>query len=442
MWRRGSAGTAEELAWLNIGAAMGVTLLHQGDASHVALGTPARCQAALHAGVSPGSGTLAGRELLRAVLDGWCSDVTTSSSCEAGALLRAMRPQWFHQIPADYRNDPKVAPGHLWLDQADRSARSAAWSRLIRLNPQYEALRRAANPHGRGQKGTTEPWQNPARELARLHGPCWIAAEIAIAGAASRGTVGSGSIDREGEPFGENADYGTFVVTVHQRMPTDWWEAMHDKYADPLSRRTWSLALLATADKDIVISHLGRINACLTSLTDDEFLATASSSSRLGVMQRRRTLPARIWNASAGLAPRTRLLTAHFTARLDVHDPLQPLQDTELEALASPDAAAWPIARAVTSRLLNAPSPTLLRALAALGPTTAVDLPRTENSPGTSAAEVVPDANIRTAILDAPAAYPSSWTAAAERGHSLANEETSMEREALAEEWVPKVPRL
>jgi hypothetical protein len=159
-------------------------------------------------------------------------------------------------------------------------------------------------------------------------------------------------------------------------------------------------------------------------------------------MQRRRTLPARIWNASAGLTSRTRLLIAHFTARLSVHDPLQPLQDTELEALASPDEAVWPIARAVTSRLLNAPSPTLLRALAALGPATAVDLPRTENTPGSSAAEAVPDAAIRAAILDAPATYPASWTAAAERGHSLANEETSMEREALAQKWVPKVPRL
>jgi hypothetical protein len=437
-----AAGGADEPAWLNIGAAIGIAHLDHDDASRLALGSAAQCQAALRAGVSPGSGTDASGQMLRAVLGGWCSDVTTPSSCEAGALLRAMRPQWFHQIPDGYRNGPKVTTGHLWLDQADRSTRSAAWSRLVRLNPQYETLRRAANQHGRGQKGTTEPWQNPARELARLHGPCWLAAEIAIAGAASRGTVGSGSIDREGEPFGEKADYGTFVVTVHQQMPFDWWEAMHDQYADVLSRRTWSLALLATADTDVVISHLGRVDACLMSLAGDEFLATASSSSRLGLMQRLRTLPARIWEASAGLTPRTRLLIAHFTARLSVHDPLKPLQDTELEALASPDAAAWPIARAVTTRLLTAPSPTLLRTLAALGPTTAVDLPRIEGTPGSPAADAIPDADIGAAILDAPAAYPGSWAAAAERGHSLSNKEASMEREALAEEWVPKVPRL
>lgn len=321
-----SAGRPDEAAWLNVGGAIGFTYPHQ-DASRVALGSAGQCQAALCAGVSPGGETDAGRQLLRAVLDGWCSDVTTPSNCEAGALLRAMRPQWFHQIPEDQQNGPKIATGHLWVAPSDRSARSAAWSRLTHLSPKYEALRRAANPRGRGQKGTTEPWQSPARELARLHGPCWLAAEIAIAGAVSRRTIGSGSIDREGEPFGESADYGTFVVNVHQHQPADWWEAMHGKYADPLSRRTWSIALLATADADTVISNLGRVDACLTRLADDEYLATAASSSRLGVMPGRRTLPARIWSSSAGLSPRTRLLIAHFTARLTLHDPLRPLRD-------------------------------------------------------------------------------------------------------------------
>jgi hypothetical protein len=435
-------GTADECAWLNIGAAIGAAHMRHGDVSRLALGSAAQRQAALRAGVSPDSGTDASRQLLRAVLDGWCSDVATSSACEAGVLLRATRPQWYHQLPEEYREGPELATGHLWLTQSDRSTRSAAWSRLVRLDPRYEALKKAANSHGKGQKGTTEPWQNPARELARLHGPCWLAAEIAIAGAASPGTIGSGSVDRDGEPFGEKTDYGTFVLEVHRHPLGDWWEAMHDKYADPLSRRTWALALLATAGTAMVISQLGRIDACLTSLSGDEFLAAAASSSRLGVVQGHRRLQAGVWNASAGLSPRTRLLIAHFTAELSPHDPLLPLPDVELEALASPDAAAWPIARAVTTRLLTESSPALLRALEALGPATAVDLPRTESTPGAAAADAAPDVMLRSAILDEPARYPGSWTAAAERGHSLTNKEVGMEQEALAEEWVPKVPRL
>jgi hypothetical protein len=431
-----AVGTTSEPAWLHIGAAIDAARLEHDSADQLALGSPAQCQAALRAEVSPDSGTAADTQLLRAVLDGWCSDAATSGSCEAGLLLRAMRPQWYHQLPPEHRDGPAFATGHLWLAQADRTRRSAAWSRLVEASRRYEALRKAANSQGRGQKGTTEPWQNPARELARLHGPCWLAAEIAIAGAASPGTVGSGSVDRDGEPFGEKTDYGTFVVEVHRHPPADWWEATHDKYTDSLSRRTWALALLATAGTEIVIGHLARIDACLTSLSGDEFLAMAASSSRLGVMQGNRRLPARIWDASGGLSRRTRLLIAHFTARLSGHDPLSPLHDAELEALASPEAAAWPIARAVTIRLLTEPSPVLLRALANLGPSTAVDLPRTQS------ADAVPDPALGSAILGAPARYPGSWVAAAERGHSLASEESSMERDALKEKWVPKVPRL
>src|SRR6185437_7391634 len=122
--------------------------------------------------------------------------------------------------------------------------------------------------------------------------------------------------------------------------------------------------------------------------------------------------------------------------------PARPAPRHGLEALASPAAAAWPIARAVTVRLLTEPSPALLRALAALGPSTAVDLPQADDIPGAATGDAVPDTLLRAAILGAPALYPASWAAAAERAHSLANEEASMEREALKQEWVPKVPRL
>ncbi|MBV8992765.1 MAG: hypothetical protein JO287_03465, partial [Pseudonocardiales bacterium] len=167
--------------------------------------------------------------------------------------------------------------------------------------------------------------------------------------------------------MGIKVDYGTFVLEVHRHPVTDWWKTMYDQYRDSLSRRTWSLALLATATTDVVIDHLGRINECLTGLADDEFYAVASTSSRLGVMQTHRRLETRVWGAAADLAPRTRLLIAHFAAGLSTHDPLLPLHDTELEALASPEPAAWPVARAVTIRLLMQPNLTLLSTLAALG---------------------------------------------------------------------------
>ena len=407
-------GTPDESAWLNIGGSFGVPRLLHRNAGRLTLDSPEQCQAALWAGASPDAGTDADKRLLRAVLDGWCSDVPTSGSSEAGALLRAMRPQWYHQLGDGRRDGPASSTGHLWLHQAGRTSRSSAWTRLLDLNPRYAGLKKAANLRGRGQKGTTEPWQNTARELARLHGPCWLAAEIAIAGTAAPDIIGSGSLDRGGEPFGGNVDYGTFVLEVHGHPDTGWWKTLHDQYGDSLSRRTWSLALLATADADVVIDHLNRIDACLAGLSDHEFFAVASSSSRLGVTQTHRRLEHRVWEAAAGLGPRTKLLIAHFAAGLGEYDLLTPLHDTELEALASPEAAAWPIAGAVTVRLQLQPNATLLRALAALGPAADLALP-----PGSSP----PTTTVVNEILHSPERYPSSWLAAAERWHSMANQE-------------------
>ncbi len=345
-------GTADESAWLNIGGYFGVPRLLHKDVGRLTLDSPEHCQAALWAGASPDAGTDADKRLLHAVLDGWCSDVPTSSSSEAGALLRAMRPQWYHQA-GDRRRDGSAFPvGHFWLSQADRTSRSSAWARLLDLNPQYAGLKKAANRRGRGQKGTTEPWQNTARELARLQGPCWLAAEIAIAGAAAPDAIGSGSLDCGGEPFGCNIDYGTFVLELHRQPDAGWWKTMHDRYGDSLSRRnTWSLALLATADTDVIIEHLNRIDACLAGLSAHEFFAMASSSSRLGVTQTHTRLATRVWEAAVSFGLRTKLLVAHFKASLGEYDELTLLPDAELEALANPEPAAWPIAGAVTLRL-------------------------------------------------------------------------------------------
>jgi hypothetical protein len=248
-----------------------------------------------------------------------------------------------------------------------------------------------------------------------------------------QGTLGSGSVDRDGQPFGDHVDYGTLVLEVHRHPTTDWWKSMHSQHTDSLSRRTWSVALLATASTDMVVDHLGRIDECLAALTDDEYFAVASSTSRLGVTQTGRRLEPGVWDAAAHFSPRTKLLITHFAADLSRLDPLNPLSDAALGELANAAAASWPIARAITLRLLAHPNPTLLGALAALGPNVPVDVPPGANSPGAEAVG---------AILNDPARYPSSWVAAAERWYSRARDESPLEQVVLKEKWIPKVPRL
>jgi len=430
---RSAIGTPAETPWLRIGGQFGVPRLLPRDANRLSLADPDSCDAALSAGASPDRGTAQNKALLRAVLDGWCSDTDTLSFSEAGALLRAMRPQWYLQLAEPNRDGPATPTEHFWITDSARPSRSSAWSSLLQIDKRYGTLKRAAIARAKGQKGTTEPWQNPAREIAQLHGPCWLAADIAIIGAATTGTIGSGSIDRDGEPFGANTDYGRLVIEVHRHPGEDWWVTTHDAYDDSLSRRTWALALLATASEDVVIGQLERIDAILTNVADHDFDALASSSSRLGVTRIPRRLGARTLRSLSGRTARTKLLVSHFACDLSKLDPMEPLTDADLTQLARPHPTTWPIARAITARLLDQPRPEMLGVLAMVGPRSRVQVPpgRTPTSP-----------DVVMAILENPAIYPGSWVIAAERGHSITNSETTLDQVVLDHDWVPKVPRL
>jgi hypothetical protein len=424
-------GTESETAWLRIGGQFGVPRLTGTDAERLNLSTPASCQAALRAGVSPQPGS-ASATLLRAVLDGWCSDVPTSSSTEAGALLRATRPQWYLQLDEVDRDGNRVLTSHLWIRLSDRSARSSAWASLITLNGRYAALKRAGRSRAQGQKGTTEPWQNPARELARLHGPCWLAAEIAIAGASTRNTIGSGSFEKDGEPFGEQIDFGTFVLAVHRRPGAQWWARTYATYPDALSRRIWALALLATADAAVVVDHLGEVDAILADTDERMFEAIAASSSRLGATRIPRRLAADTLTAAAGASPRTVLLLSHFACDLDRADALSPLSEEMLVQIASPEPAAWPIARAVTARAIQRPSARLLSALARLGADAPLAVPSIAGL----------DPQVAATILSQPESYPTAWVVAAERVAADIRPQDTLERSVLERGWVPRVPRI
>jgi hypothetical protein len=426
-------GTPEQDAWLNIGGAFGVPRLISEDTAKLMLRTPSDHQAALYVGASPEARSEEDRHLLQAVLDGWCSDVPTSSTSEAGALLRAMRPQWYHQLADANRQGPNIATAHLWLSESDRSSRSGALNRLVEIDPRYGELKKAANARGRGQKGTTEPWQNPARVLCKLHGPSLLAAEIAIAGAASDETRGEGSIDRGGEPFGAQIDYGTFVIQVHSRPSSLWWSEMFERYEDRLSRTTWTLALLATADSTIMADQLVRIDSHLDSLTEEEFAAAAATSSRLGASNKRRRIGNEFLRKGGEVGTRTKLLATHFAARTSTLDPLDVISDGELAEMMSPNAAAWPIVRAVTARMVERPSKVLVDALSEAGANAELDMP--------DAAHPL-ERKYTDAILDVPQSYPSAWVITAERARSQRHDGPPLEDDALREKWVPKVPRL
>ena len=436
-WRAGvdaSLGKGGQNGWLDLGRAYGVPRLEHERVAKARLESAEDCRAVLSVGASPQPRSESDRRLVRAVLDGWCSDVVTTGSSEAGALLRAMRPQWYHQVTDASRRGPRIATGHAWIAEADRPGRAAALNTLVKIDSRYEELKRAANPRGKGQKGTTEPWQGAARVLQKLYGPSLLAAEIAVAGGASTGTLASGSIDRNGEPFGATVDYGTLVIRIHGRPPAEWWVETHEGYEDALSRTTWTLALLATAEPAVVMDQLERVDEHLAGQTDDDFAALAAASSRLGLMQSQRRLSGETVRLSADLGMRTKLLLSHFAAQTESFDSMEFIADGDLAAMSAPAAHSWPILRAASSRMLSRPSAEILDALRKAGARAALDPLGT--------ASQLDDVLHVSEILDHPASYPAAWVVAAERQRSQSREVGTFAHHVSDAKWVPNVPRL
>lgn len=126
-------------------------------------------------------------------------------------------------------------------------------------------------------------------------------------------------------------------------------------------------------------------------------------------------------------------MIAHFTGELTAIDPLGVLSDARLNLLASPMFAAWPVARAINTRMYGAPNATLLSALIKLAPSSR------KNAGGDPATD--PD-DYMEEILQTPARFPRLWVLEAERRRSIMNHEIRLEQYALGEDWMPKVPRL
>ncbi|MFC8408748.1 NACHT domain-containing protein [Arthrobacter sp. NPDC057259] len=425
-------GTPLESAWLAIGGRFGVPKLTH-LAERMALVDAESCRSALSAGVSPASGSAQDSRLLRSVLDGWCSEEESTSSSQAGNLLRSMRPFWFIRLAESGREGPAVSSGHFWTDQPERPPRSESFNALVAEDDRYKRLQHAARSQAMGQRGTTEPWQNAARELARLHGPCWLAADIAIIGAATQDTRPEGSFEKEGKPFGPAVDYGTLVMALRKNPSTMWWQSNFDTYKDSLSRRTWAFALLATADGNVVLKHLDNLAAVMAAASEDEFYSFATSTSRLGATRIPRRLGGDVLAAAGKYSDRLALVVSHFAAGHDGNDPLEPLRDEQLRGMASADPHNWSVARAVTDRLLRSSSECLMDALTKLGP----------DSPGTIGhVSSAIEQGISQRILQSPALYPGSWVSAAERCHSSSNQEPALAEEIQDNGWVPVVPRV
>lgn len=123
-----AVGTVHEAAWLRLGALLpGRTTLEPKAIDQLSLDTIESAELALSAGIIAAPGSALEQKLLRAVLDGQCSDAKPGAVAGMpGDLLQALTPRRFLAKAADAW-DPAV-PSHLLSyegPQADRARREA-----------------------------------------------------------------------------------------------------------------------------------------------------------------------------------------------------------------------------------------------------------------------------------------------------------------------------
>jgi hypothetical protein len=377
------------------------------------------------------------QRLIAAVLAGHCSDTNLAAVAGlAGDLLKALAPERF--LAMDGRDLPDVylvRTGHrsvanLWY----KNARQAAQQRLRDRDPRFEDVLRAVRV-SRGQSGTTSMWSDTAREIASIYGPCWLATEITVIGAAAdRSWTIGGTASRDGLPFGPEPDYGKLLQeTRFARKNPGWWQAQYETIADDLSRASWCLALIAVASDDVILANIDRLDAATTQLPTGLQCALSSSSSRLGASHFARRLRPGTLQGTGPIATLTALLLSHHSIQTGtpadpILDPLIGLTDQQLGEMGQFGVAGWPGLYALSARLGTSPSTRLATGLQAHGQQAVVKLPT---------ARVDGPRPLCLQMLKSPSKYPLAWVLAAERSIARAYQDDSLAAVAQAEAWFP-----
>ena len=239
---REAIGTSTQTAWLEIGARCEIAAGRTVDVPALSADDGRGAQLILNTGLSPEAGTPLEAQLIRAVLDGQCSETTSVHSAPAQIAV-ALSPAEFYAFGSD---TPAYRP---LASSPDR--RSQAIQQLRKAGSPYAeiaGLRRFRT----GEKGSTFPWANAATALLQCAGRCWLATEIAVIGAAS--PMGNGYTRAPGtEALGSASHPATLIEqTRANRASANWWRERLSACEDELARAEWALALWAVAEGHVI----------------------------------------------------------------------------------------------------------------------------------------------------------------------------------------------
>lgn len=426
---RAAARGPQQAAWLRIGTPVhAASRLDTSDIDKLDLSDDASLPCAVGAGVVPAPDSPLERRMIQAVLAGQCSDLQGASPGIPGDLLKILAPQHLLRKASSENQAYKIAAGHLDAPVPDHQ-RQAAMKRLNTHDERFKQVQQALR-FNRGQAGTTSPWGNTARALNAIYGPCWLAAEIAVIGAAlapDRFTT-SGDLSKGSDPFGTASDYGRLLREVRfNRARADWWTGQFGGYEDPLSRATWALALAAAASPQALMANLDNLDTATAQLPQPMLDALVTSSSRLGASGLARHLSDDVLAAAATSSSATALLVAHYATPLDRPGALPQYSEHQLAEHSRYGASAWPALLAFTARMTAQPSPTLLSSIQLFGAGTTQ--PPASIGPGAE--------EHARAILANPAEYPLAWILAADQRISRSADDPPLATAADEAEWFP-----
>jgi len=239
-----AAGTATQDDWLRLAAeceaAAGVSLelpsadLRGGSA-----------ELFLNTGAIPTRGSDFEKELLQRVFAGQCCGVASVRSYPA-QVASALSPANYFTSAKDSFFDP---------DARAKQRRADAINALRKSGSPVADVAKA-RAFKVGQKGSTFPWANSATSIVEHVGPCWLAVEVAIIGAAS--PLNLGYTKQPGKaPFGPQSHPAELLAQTRQHADDiSWWterlnEATHDS-----TKAEWALALWAVASGSVMDSLL------------------------------------------------------------------------------------------------------------------------------------------------------------------------------------------
>jgi hypothetical protein len=420
-------GTASEQIWLRAGIPFqGGQRLAASQISRLTLADPGSASAALAAGVVPQPGSPSEEQLVQSVLSGLCSETPVSAPGYAGDILRLLAPQSFLRKAASNPLTYSMDYGHAEMNLTDQQ-RLAILGRLKSRDSRFCRLQ-AASRTGRGQAGTTSTWGNTAREVSKIFGPCWLAAEIAVIGAATspQDYRTEGDLTLGTAPLGDDPDYGRLLQELRfYKYRADWWTSLFEAHVDPLSRATWALGLVTVADDNVLIECLGQLVNGLLGLPRAFLHALCYSSSRIGSAELNCSRQKVCISKAAEASSLAWMLSAHHALDAEGTCVRAGTDDEELASLAEYGIAAWPASYALTFRAQKNPSSSLLEYLRRYGPHACPQNMHIDGIPVQILGEVLKDA----------ASLPLAWLTSAEQTRSSHAEEPPLADIADSEAW-------